>query len=90
MKIQAYLAFNGNCQQALNYYANLFGAEVKNRETYEDKKMDVPASYRQKLQHAGAWQSMTGPGSRERCRGRREREPSCVAFDGGDVFCDEI
>ena len=52
MKIQAYLAFNGNCQQALNYYANLFGAEVKNRETYEDKKMDVPASYRQKLQHA--------------------------------------
>lgn len=52
MKIQAYLAFDGNCQQALNYYAEIFDAEVKNRQTYEDKKMDVPASYRQKLQHA--------------------------------------
>lgn len=52
MKIQAYLAFNGNCQEALNYYGDLFGAEVKNRETYEDKKIDVPSSYRQKLQHA--------------------------------------
>lgn len=52
MKIQAYLAFNGNCQQALNFYAELFDAEIKNRETYEDKNMDVPGSYRQKLQHA--------------------------------------
>ena len=52
MKIQAYLAFNGNCQEALNFYANLFNAEIKNRQTYEDKKIDVPSSFRQKLQHA--------------------------------------
>ena len=52
MKVQAYLAFNGNCQEALNFYGELFGAETKNRETYEDKKIDVPASYRQRLQHA--------------------------------------
>ncbi|WP_419211470.1 VOC family protein [Maribacter sp. X9] len=52
MKIQAYLAFNGNCQEALNFYANLFNADVKNRQTYEDKEIDVPSSYRQKLQHA--------------------------------------
>lgn len=52
MNVQAYLAFNGNCQEALNYYGNLFNAEVKNRQTYEDRKIDVPASYRQKLQHA--------------------------------------
>lgn len=52
MEVQAYLAFNGNCQEALNYYAELFKAEVKNRQTYEDKKIDVPSSYRQKLQHA--------------------------------------
>lgn len=52
MKVQAYLAFNGNCQEALNYYAGLFNAEIKNRQTYEDKKIDVPSSFRQKLQHA--------------------------------------
>jgi len=52
MKIQAYLAFRGNCQEALSFYGHLFDAEIKNRQTYEDKKIDVPASYRQKLQHA--------------------------------------
>ncbi|WP_047420518.1 VOC family protein [Cellulophaga sp. Hel_I_12] len=52
MKIQAYLAFRGNCHEALSFYGQLFDAEIKNRQTYEDKKIDVPASYRQKLQHA--------------------------------------
>ncbi|TMM29982.1 VOC family protein [Polaribacter aestuariivivens] len=52
MKVQAYLAFNGNCQEALNFYGELFNANVENRETYEDKKMDVPSSFRNKLQHA--------------------------------------
>lgn len=52
MNVQAYLAFNGNCQEALNYYAELFDAKIVNRQTYEDKKIDVPSSYRNKLQHA--------------------------------------
>ena len=30
MKVQAYLAFNGNCQQALNFYGELFNADLKN------------------------------------------------------------
>lgn len=52
MKIQAYLAFNGNCQEALNYYADLFDASINNKQTYEDKNVDVPAAYRKRLQHA--------------------------------------
>ncbi|WP_179008781.1 VOC family protein [Winogradskyella forsetii] len=52
MKIQAYLSFKGNCQEALNYYSELFDAEIINRQTYEDKKIDVPSSYRNNLQHA--------------------------------------
>lgn len=52
MKIQAYLAFNGNCQEALNFYARLFDADVQNRQTYGDSDVDVPGSYHQKLQHA--------------------------------------
>lgn len=52
MKVQAYLSFRGNCQEALNFYADLFDAKVINRQTYEDKKIDVPSSYRDNLQHA--------------------------------------
>ena len=52
MNIQAYLAFNGNCQEALSFYASLFDAEVINTETYANKPIDVPASYRDKWQHA--------------------------------------
>ncbi len=52
MNVQAYLAFGGNCQEALNFYSKLFNADIKNRQTYQDKKIDVPSSFRQKLQHA--------------------------------------
>ncbi len=52
MKVQSYLAFDGNCQEALSFYGELFNAKIENRTTYEDKKIDVPSSYRKKLQHA--------------------------------------
>ncbi|WP_439129539.1 VOC family protein [Polaribacter sp.] len=52
MKVQAYLAFDGNCQEALSFYGELLNATVENRQTYQDKKMDVPTAYRNKLQHA--------------------------------------
>ena len=51
MKVQAYLAFNGNCQQALNFYGELFNADLKNKITYEDKKVDVPQDIRKKFQY---------------------------------------
>lgn len=52
MKLQPYLAFSGNCQEALNFYADCFNAEIKNRQTYADKKIDVPSAFRDQLQHA--------------------------------------
>jgi PhnB protein len=52
MKIQSYLSFKGNCQEALNYYQNVFGGEVINRQTYEESNIDIPGNYRNKLQHA--------------------------------------
>lgn len=52
MKVQAYLAFKGNCNKALNYYAELFDAEIKNKQTYEDSKRDIPENYRKNLEHA--------------------------------------
>ncbi len=52
MKTQAYLAFSGNCLEALNFYADCFNAEIKNKQTYKNAKADIPENYRDKLQHA--------------------------------------
>ena len=52
MNVQAYLAFQGNCQEALKFYSEIFNADIKNLQTYEDRKIDVPSNYRQKWQHA--------------------------------------
>ncbi|MDW5288301.1 VOC family protein [Formosa sp. PL04] len=52
MNVQAYFAFQGNCQEALNFYRDIFNAEILNKQTYKDSKVDVPSTYREKLQHA--------------------------------------
>ena len=52
MKAQAYLSFDGNCQEALSFYKGILGGEVVNRETWEGKETDIPEHYRNKLQHA--------------------------------------
>lgn len=52
MKIQAYLSFKGQCQEAFDFYKSIFGGEIINIQTYEDQKMDIPEHYRNKLQHA--------------------------------------
>tara|TARA_R110001606_G_scaffold281100_3_gene429819 strand:- start:490 stop:894 length:405 start_codon:yes stop_codon:yes gene_type:complete len=52
MNLQGYLAFSGDCQKAMNFYADCFNAEITNKQTYEDCRMDIPESYRRNLQHA--------------------------------------
>lgn len=52
MNVQAYFAFNGNCQEALNFYSDIFNGQIINKQTYKNSKEDVPLSYREKLQHA--------------------------------------
>ncbi|OBX26015.1 PhnB protein [Gelidibacter algens] len=52
MKVQAYLAFRGNCQQALEYYSEILNADIINRQTYYDNDTNVPSSFGHKLQHA--------------------------------------
>ncbi len=52
MRIEAYLAFKGNCREAFHFYKEIFGGEIKNVETYEDKEIDIPENYRTKWQHA--------------------------------------
>lgn len=52
MRIQAYLAFEGNCKEAFNFYQSIFGGRIINRQTYQDEILDIPEHYRDKLQHA--------------------------------------
>lgn len=52
MNVKPYLAFSGNCQQAIGFYANCFQADIIKRITYENSKIDILDSYQKKLQHA--------------------------------------
>lgn len=52
MNINAYLAFKGNCEEAMKFYSNCLGGEIINTQSYKDSSMDIPESYRNKLEHA--------------------------------------
>ncbi len=52
MKVQPYLTFRGNCQEALSFYQDCLGGDIVNKQTYEKAPMDIPDNYRNKLQHA--------------------------------------
>lgn len=52
MNVNAYLAFKGNCQEAMNFYSKYLGGEIINTQSYKDSSMDIPENYRNKLEHA--------------------------------------
>lgn len=52
MKVLPYLAFSGKCQEAINFYADCFNAEITKKKAYDDAKIDIPKSYRNRIQHA--------------------------------------
>jgi PhnB protein len=52
MRIEPYLSFNGNCQEAFEFYKDIFGGRIENIQIYADKKIDIPEHYRAKWQHA--------------------------------------
>lgn len=51
MRITAYLSFDGQCQQAANFYTSIFGGKITLKKTYKDAKIDIPESYFEKIQH---------------------------------------
>lgn len=54
MRLSPYLAFNGNCAEAFQFYAECLGGEVGATFTYEASPManDVPPEWGKKLMHA--------------------------------------
>jgi PhnB protein len=54
MKLSPYLAFNGNCAEAFQFYASCLGGAVESTFTFEGSPVakDVPPEWRNKLMHA--------------------------------------
>ena len=51
MRITSYLSFNGQCEQAANFYISIFGGKITLKNTYKDAKIDIPEKYLEKIQH---------------------------------------
>jgi len=53
MKIKPYLAFNGNAEEALNFYAGVFNGTIGEVYRYgEYEEMESPADYQDKIIHS--------------------------------------
>jgi PhnB protein len=54
MKINAYLNFNGECEEAFNFYAQVLDGKVSYMSSWEGSPMadHVPADWRKKIMHA--------------------------------------
>lgn len=53
MKIKTYLAFNGNAEEALNFYAGVFNGTIGELCRYgEFTEMESPADYKDKIIHS--------------------------------------
>lgn len=54
MQIEGYLFFNGNCEEALNFYAKALGGKVDALMRYEGSPMEkeVPPDWKNKVMHA--------------------------------------
>lgn len=51
MKLFPYLNFNGNCEEALNFYKEAFGGEIIQLGRYGDSPMDAPEEIKDKIIH---------------------------------------
>lgn len=52
MQLTPYLMFNGNCEEALNFYATTIGGEIKNLSRYEGSPAEAMSDDKRKVMHA--------------------------------------
>jgi PhnB protein len=51
MKLVPYLHFQGNCEEALNFYKDIFNGKVEIVSRYNDPNMNAPEDYKDKVLH---------------------------------------
>ena len=52
MKLVPYLNFNGNCEDALNFYKKCLGGKIVGLQRFSDSPMDVPKGFKKRVLHA--------------------------------------
>jgi PhnB protein len=51
MKLHAYLTFNGNCEEAMNFYAACLGGEIVEISRFGDAPMPISEEAKNKIMH---------------------------------------
>lgn len=51
-KLETYLMFNGNCEEALDFYADALGGVIQSKQTYGETDMPSPDEHKNKIMHA--------------------------------------
>jgi PhnB protein len=49
--VEPYLIFNGNCEEAVNFYTKTFGGDIQFCMKFKDTPTDVPAQFKDKICH---------------------------------------
>ena len=52
MQLTPYIIFNGNCEEALNFYAKAFGGEIKNLSYFEGSPVEHMSADKKKVMHS--------------------------------------
>lgn len=52
MTLAPYILFNGNCEEALNFYAKAFNGTIKDLKRFEGSPMENATPDKQKIMHA--------------------------------------
>lgn len=52
MTVTPYLMFNGNCEEALNFYAKALGGEIKDLMRYEGSPVESMSKDKKKVMHS--------------------------------------
>ena len=51
MKLEVYLSFDGNCEEAFEFYKSVFGGEFVMKSYFKDGPMDVPEEMKDNIMH---------------------------------------
>ena len=55
MDINPYIMFSGNCEEAINFYKEALGGEIRQLSRYGDAPMPIPDDYKKKIMHVSLY-----------------------------------
>jgi PhnB protein len=52
IELMPYLSFQGNCEEALNFYKDILGGRIEIASRYDNPAMNAPEDFKNKILHA--------------------------------------